>query len=303
MTIAAGGFGLCGIPKTSSRRWSKSGVRADHRGQQTLGVDDFGMGLLLKSRQVKKVIASLRRGNKEFERQVLAGELELQLTRRHARREAAAAARVSGLYTAPDSARSSRKQGHAVFRRQGIRAGGSDPRRPVDRQGMERRCVGQPGLIARRAQFQSDDRPLRQGHDRRGRAAVEVGGLDPDRSTSPGVYVDRIVQGRATRSASNSAPWPEPPPRRKSRRYARSWRSAAARELRDGYYVNLGMASHLVANSYRKHQRHPAVGKTGCSASTLPGGRPGGSRLINRASRPSPRFLGRASSPAPIPSP
>ena len=77
MTIAAGGFGLCGIPENLIQALVDSGVKGLTIVGNNAGVDDFGMGLLLKSRQVKKVIASYVGENKEFERQVLAGELEL----------------------------------------------------------------------------------------------------------------------------------------------------------------------------------------------------------------------------------
>src|SRR2546430_11612163 len=79
MTIAAGGFGLCGIPENFIQALVSSGVKGLTIVGNNAGVDDFGVGLLLKSRQVKKVIASYVGENKEVERQVLAGELELQV--------------------------------------------------------------------------------------------------------------------------------------------------------------------------------------------------------------------------------
>ena len=75
MTIAAGGFGLCGIPENLIDALVESGTKGLTIVGNNAGVDDFGMGLLLKSRQVKKVIASYVGENKEFERQVLANEL------------------------------------------------------------------------------------------------------------------------------------------------------------------------------------------------------------------------------------
>jgi len=73
MTIAAGGFGLCGIPENLIGALVASGAKGLTIVGNNAGVDDFGMGLLLKTRQVKKVIASYVGENKEFERQVLAG--------------------------------------------------------------------------------------------------------------------------------------------------------------------------------------------------------------------------------------
>src|SRR5450432_1057673 len=79
LTIAAGGFGLCGIPENLIAALRDSGVKGLTIVGNNAGVDDFGMGLLLKTRQVKKVLASYVGENKEFERQVLAGELQLEL--------------------------------------------------------------------------------------------------------------------------------------------------------------------------------------------------------------------------------
>lgn len=82
ITVAAGGFGLCGIPEKLIQALVDSGIKDLTIVGNNAGVDDFGMGLLLKGRQVKKVIASYVGENKEFERQVLSGELDLVLTRR-----------------------------------------------------------------------------------------------------------------------------------------------------------------------------------------------------------------------------
>src|SRR5450759_1467721 len=101
MTIAAGGFGLCGIPENLIAALVESGVKGLTIAGNNAGVDDFGMGLLLKTRQVKKVIASYVGENKEFERQVLAGELDLRLTPQGtlAEKLRAGGAGIPGFYT------------------------------------------------------------------------------------------------------------------------------------------------------------------------------------------------------------
>src|SRR3954465_8564455 len=76
---AAGGFGLCGIPENPLAALHESGVKLLTIVGNNAGVDGFGMGVLLTTRQVKKVMASYVGENKEFERQVLSGELELEL--------------------------------------------------------------------------------------------------------------------------------------------------------------------------------------------------------------------------------
>ena len=78
--IAVGGFGLCGIPEALIAALRDSGVRNLTCISNNAGVDGFGLGLLLATRQIRKMIASYVGENKEFERQYLAGELELEFT-------------------------------------------------------------------------------------------------------------------------------------------------------------------------------------------------------------------------------
>jgi len=78
--IAVGGFGLCGIPEALIDALRDSGVKNLTAISNNAGVDDFGLGKLLQTRQIKKMISSYVGENKEFERQYLAGELELEFT-------------------------------------------------------------------------------------------------------------------------------------------------------------------------------------------------------------------------------
>lgn len=79
-TIMLGGFGLCGIPENSITALVKKGITGLTCISNNAGVDGFGLGLLLETRQIKKMIASYVGENAEFERQLLAGELEVELT-------------------------------------------------------------------------------------------------------------------------------------------------------------------------------------------------------------------------------
>ena len=79
MTIMLGGFGLCGIPENSIGQLAKTGVKNLTCISNNAGVDDFGLGLLLQSKQIKKMISSYVGENDEFERQMLSGELEVDL--------------------------------------------------------------------------------------------------------------------------------------------------------------------------------------------------------------------------------
>ncbi len=78
MTIMSGGFGLCGIPEHSIREIANNGVKGLTWIANNCGVDDFGSGILLHSRQIKKMVASYVGENKTFEKQFLAGELEVE---------------------------------------------------------------------------------------------------------------------------------------------------------------------------------------------------------------------------------
>lgn len=79
-TIMFGGFGLCGIPENVINELAKKGTKGLTCISNNAGVDDFGLGLLLQKRQIKKMIASYVGENAEFERQMLSGELEVELT-------------------------------------------------------------------------------------------------------------------------------------------------------------------------------------------------------------------------------
>lgn len=79
MTLMVGGFGLCGIPENSINELVKKGVKNLTCISNNAGVDDFGLGLLLQGKQVKKMISSYVGENAEFERQMLSGELEVEL--------------------------------------------------------------------------------------------------------------------------------------------------------------------------------------------------------------------------------
>ncbi len=101
MTIAAGGFGLCGIPERLIDAIQASGVRDLTVASNNAGIDNEGLGKLLRTRQVKKMISSYVGENKEFERQFLAGELEVEFTPQGtlAERMRAGGAGIAGFYT------------------------------------------------------------------------------------------------------------------------------------------------------------------------------------------------------------
>lgn len=101
MTIAAGGFGLCGIPERLIDAIVASGVKDLTIASNNAGIDNEGLGKLLRTRQVKKMISSYVGENKEFERQYLAGELEVEFNPQGtlAERMRAGGAGIAGFYT------------------------------------------------------------------------------------------------------------------------------------------------------------------------------------------------------------
>jgi 3-oxoacid CoA-transferase/3-oxoacid CoA-transferase subunit A len=100
-TLLAGGFGLCGIPENSLRALQELGTRGLTVVSNNCGVDDFGLGPLLRARQIVKMISSYVGENKEFERQYLSGELEVELTPQGtlAERLRAGGAGIAAFYT------------------------------------------------------------------------------------------------------------------------------------------------------------------------------------------------------------
>jgi 3-oxoacid CoA-transferase subunit A len=101
MTIAAGGFGLCGIPETLIAAIEQSGVRDLTLVSNNAGVDNFGLGKLLRAGQVTRMVSSYVGENKEFERQYLAGELQIEFCPQGtlAERMRAGGAGIAGFYT------------------------------------------------------------------------------------------------------------------------------------------------------------------------------------------------------------
>jgi 3-oxoacid CoA-transferase subunit A len=197
-TIMMGGFGLCGIPENLIRALHARGTRQLTVISNNAGVDDFGIGILLRARQIVKMIATYVGENKEFERQFLGGELEVELVPQgtFAERIRAAGAGIGGFFTptgygtlATESKETRLIDGkpyvleppiHADFAfvraRRGDRAGNLVYRRTA-------RNFNPVMATAARVTIAEVEE------------LVEPGQIDPDHVVTPGIFVRHVVRG------------------------------------------------------------------------------------------------------------
>ena len=198
MTIVSGGFGLCGIPENSIAAIRAAGVKNLTVVSNNAGVDGFGLGLLLETRQVKKMISSYVGENKEFERQYLSGELELEFCPQGtlAERMRAGGAGIPGFYT---------RTGVGTLVAEGKEAKDFDGETFI----LERGIVGDLAIVkAWKADrfgnlvFRKTARNFNPMAATAGKVTVaeveeivEDGALDPDSIHTPSVFVQRLFVG------------------------------------------------------------------------------------------------------------
>lgn len=215
-TILAGGFGLCGIPENCIRALRELGVGDLTVVSNNCGVDDFGLGLLLRGRQIRKMVSSYVGENKEFERQYLSGELEVELVPQGtlAERLRAGGAGIPAFYT-PTGAGTAISEGGLPLRYNGdgsVKTYSEKKEvRPFDGRDyvLERAITGDfaivkawkgdrfGNLLFRHTAMNFN--PMMATAARVTIAEVEelveVGTLDPAQIHTPGIYVQRIFQG------------------------------------------------------------------------------------------------------------
>ena len=195
-TLAVGGFGLCGIPEALIEALRDSGVRNLTVISNNAGVDGFGLGLLLETRQIRKMISSYVGENKEFERQYLSGELELEFNPQGtlAERLRAGGAGIPAFFTAT---------GYGTVVAEGKETRTFDGHHYV----METALRADVALVkAWKADtsgnlvFRKTARNFNPACAMAGKVCVveveelvEVGAIDADQVHLPGIYVDRIV--------------------------------------------------------------------------------------------------------------
>ena len=198
MTVMAGGFGLCGIPENLILALRDSGVKGITVISNNAGVDDFGLGLLLKTRQIARMISSYVGENKEFERQYLSGELQLEFNPQGtlAERIRAGWAGIPAFFTATGV-------GTLVAEGKEVREFGG--RRYV----METALKADLSIVkawkadeAGNLVFRKTARNFNPMMATAGKvtvaeveAIVPAGTLDPDCIHTPGIYVKRLVAG------------------------------------------------------------------------------------------------------------
>lgn len=198
LLIAAGGFGLCGIPEMLIAEIQKSGVKDLTIVSNNAGVDDFGLGLLLQTRQVKKMVSSYVGENDEFMRQYLANELEIEFNPQGtlAERLRAGGSGIPGFYTKTgvgtqiaEGKEHKEFDGQTYILERGIQAD----------VGIVKAWKGdaQGNLVYRKAARNFN--PMCAMSGRYTVAEVEelvpVGSLDPDLIHTPGIFVQRIIKG------------------------------------------------------------------------------------------------------------
>ncbi len=194
--MAVGGFGLCGIPEALIAALRDSGVKNLTVISNNAGVDGFGLGQLLETRQIRKMISSYVGENKEFERQYLAGELELEFTPQGtlAEKLRAGGAGIPAFFT---------RTGVGTIVAEGKELREFDGHTYV----MERALVPEVSLVKAHIADKSGNLVFRRTARNFNPAAamagkitvveveqvVEIGALDPDAIHLPGIYVHRIV--------------------------------------------------------------------------------------------------------------
>ncbi|MGP1276535.1 MAG: CoA transferase subunit A [Caulobacterales bacterium] len=198
MTVMAGGFGLCGIPENLILALRDSGVKDLTVISNNAGVDDFGLGLLLHTRQIRKMVSSYVGENKTFEKQYLSGELELEFNPQGtlAERIRAGGAGIPAFYT---------KTGVGTLVAEGKEHKDFDGETYVMETGLKAdlsiikawKGDSEGNLVFRKTARNFN--PMMATAGKVTIAEVEeivpVGSLDPDHIHTPGIFVQRIIKG------------------------------------------------------------------------------------------------------------
>uniref|UniRef100_A0A8C7MG28 Succinyl-CoA:3-ketoacid-coenzyme A transferase n=1 Tax=Oncorhynchus kisutch TaxID=8019 RepID=A0A8C7MG28_ONCKI len=225
-TILVGGFGLCGIPENLINSLLKTGVKSLTAVSNNAGVDNFGLGLLLQTKQIKRMISSYVGENIEFERQYLSGELEVELTPqvrefngRHYIMEKA----ITGDFALVKAWKAD-KAGNIIFRKTA-------------------RNFNQPMCKAAKVTIVEVEE------------VVDVGTFAEEDIHIPSIYIHRIIKGgsyekRIERRTVQKAQAEKPKPKKDSDIVRERIIRRAALEFEDGMYANLGIGIPMLASNF-----------------------------------------------------
>lgn len=198
MTIMSGGFGLCGIAEHLIVALRDSGVKDLTVISNNCGVDDFGLGILLQTRQIRKMVSSYVGENGEFERQYLSGELELEFNSQGtlAERIRAGGAGIPAFFT---------KTGYGTLVAEGKETREFDGEMYVMESGLKADISivkAWKGDVSGNLIYRRTARNFNPMMATAGKVCVaeveelvEIGDLDPDQIHTPSIYVDRIILG------------------------------------------------------------------------------------------------------------
>ncbi|XP_064882875.1 succinyl-CoA:3-ketoacid coenzyme A transferase 1, mitochondrial-like isoform X2 [Oncorhynchus nerka] len=275
-TILVGGFGLCGIPENLINSLLKTGVKSLTAVSNNAGVDNFGLGLLLQTKQIKRMISSYVGENVEFERQYLSGELEVELTPQGtlAERIRAGGAGVPAFFTATGYGTLIQEGGSPIkYNKDGTIAIASEQREVREFNGrhyiMEKAITGDFALVkawkadkAGNIIFRKTARNFNQPMCKAAKVTiveveevVDVGTFSEEDIHIPSIYIHRIIKGdcyekRIERRTVQKDLAEKPKPKKDSDILRERIIRRAALEFEDGMYANLGIGIPMLASNF-----------------------------------------------------